>query len=184
MIFLLFALDQWGGALASAYLPSSAFTNILVAGMTAFAIIILFAFGRPHRLLSGPAFWLVVTLFIYAFVSIFWVSVPGKAMAIWSVNFQYLVVFILGAPLLIQEVDDLEVPMRALLLLGTPFIFCLNFMLEWGYRGFHREWRGHAPAARSRAVWRLHDDPRRSVRPQTWLLGRAAYCSVSCWERF
>ncbi|MEM8949944.1 MAG: O-antigen ligase family protein [Pseudomonadota bacterium] len=136
MIFLLFALDQWGFALASAYLGSSAFTNILVAGMTAFAIIILFVFGRPHRLLSGPAFWLVVTLFIYAFVSIFWVSVPGKAMAIWSVNFQYLVVFILGAPLLIQDVDDLEVPMRALLLLGTPFIFCLNFMLEWGYRGF------------------------------------------------
>lgn len=136
MIFLLFALDQWGFALASGYLPSSAFTNYLVAGMTAFAIIVLFMFGKPHRLLGGPAFWLVVTLFCYAFVSTIWVTVPGKAMSIWAVNFQYLVVFILGAPLLIQEIDDLEVPMRALLLLGTPFIFCLNFMLEWGYRGF------------------------------------------------
>ncbi len=136
MIFLLFALDQWGFALASGYLPSSAFTNYLAAGMTAFAIIVLFMFGKPHRLLSGPAFWLVIALFIYAFISTFWVSVPGKALSIWAVNFQYLVVFILGAPLLVQEVDDLEVPMRALLLLGTPFIFCLNFMLEWGYRGF------------------------------------------------
>ncbi len=136
MIFLLFALDQWGFALASGYLPSSAFTNYLAAGMTAFAIIILFMFGKPHRLLSGPAFWLVVALFTYAFMSTLWVTVPGKALSIWAVNFQYLVVFILGAPLLIQEIDDLEVPMRALLLLGTPFIFCLNFLLEWGYRGF------------------------------------------------
>lgn len=136
MIFLLFALDQWGFALASGYLPSSAFTNYLVAGMTAFAIIILFMFGKPHRLLGGPAFWLVVALFTYALMSTLWVTVPGKALSIWAVNFQYLVVFILGAPLLIQEIDDLEVPMRALLLLGTPFIFCLNFMLEWGYRGF------------------------------------------------
>ncbi|MGI9485796.1 MAG: O-antigen ligase family protein [Geminicoccaceae bacterium] len=136
MIFLLFALDQWGFALASGYLPSSAFTNYLAAGMTAFAIVILFMLGKPHRLLSGPAFWLVVALFTYAFMSTLWVTVPGKALSIWAVNFQYLVVFILGAPLLIQEIDDLEVPMRALLLLGTPFIFCLNFLLEWGYRGF------------------------------------------------
>ncbi|MDH3664296.1 MAG: hypothetical protein OEU92_30510, partial [Alphaproteobacteria bacterium] len=63
MIFLLFALDQWGFALASAYLPSAAFTNYLAAGMTAFAIVILFMFGKPHRLLSGPAFWLVLALF-------------------------------------------------------------------------------------------------------------------------
>lgn len=137
MIFLLFALDQWGFALASGYLPSAAFTNYLAAGMTAFAIVILFMFGKPHRLLSGPAFWLVLALFSYAFLSTFWVTVPGKAMGIWAVNFQYLVVFILGAPLLIQEIDDLEVPMRALLLLGTPFIFCLDFLLNWGYRGFY-----------------------------------------------
>lgn len=136
MIFLLFALDQWGFALASGYLPSSAFTNYLAAGMTAFAIIILFMFGKPHRLLSGPAFWLVLTLFTYAFVSTSWVPVPDKAMALWAVSFQYLIVFLLGAPLLVQDIEDLEVPMRALLLLGTPFIFCLNFMLEWGYRGF------------------------------------------------
>ena len=137
MIFLLFALDQWGFALASGYLPSAAFTNYLAAGMTAMAIVILYMFGKPHRFLSGPAFWLVVALFSYAFMSIYWVTVPGKAMGIWAVNFQYILVFILGAPLLIQEIDDLEVPMRALLLLGTPFIFCLDFMLDWGYRGFY-----------------------------------------------
>ena len=136
MIFLLFALDQWGSALAGGLLPGDAFTNILAAGMTAFAIIILFMFGRPHRLLGGTAFWLVLALFGYAFLSTMWVTVPGKALSIWAVNFQYLVVFVLGAPLLIQDIDDLEVPLRALLLLGTPFIFCLNFMLEWGYRGF------------------------------------------------
>ncbi|MGI9508879.1 MAG: O-antigen ligase family protein [Geminicoccaceae bacterium] len=137
MIFLLFALDQWGFALASGYLPGAAFTNYLAAGMTAMAIAILFMFGKPHRFLGGPAFWLVIALFSYALLSTYWVTVPDKAMGIWAVNFQYLVVFILGAPLLIQEVDDLEVPMRALLLLGTPFIFCLTFMLDWGYRGFY-----------------------------------------------
>lgn len=136
MIFLLFALDQWGFALASGYLPSAAFTNYLAAGMTALAIVILFMFGKPHRFLSGPVFWLVVALFSYALVSILWVTVPGKALGLWGVSFQYLVVFLLGAPLLIQDIEDLEIPMRALLLLGTPFIFCLNFLLEWGYRGF------------------------------------------------
>lgn len=136
MIFLLFALDQWGSAFAGSILPST-FTNYLAAGMTAFAIIILFMFGRPHRLLSGPAFWLVLALFGYAFLSIFWVSVQGKALSIWAVNFQYLIVFILGAPLLIQEIDDLEIPLRALLLLGVPLLFGLNFLLEWGYRGFY-----------------------------------------------
>lgn len=137
MIFLLFALDQWGLARAGGILPSGAFTNYLAAGMTAFGIVVLFMFGRPHRLLSGTAFWLVVTLFAYAFVSTFWVTVPDKAMGIWAVNVQYVLVFILGAPLLIQEIDDLEAPLIALLLLGTPLIFCMNFLLEWGYRGFY-----------------------------------------------
>jgi len=136
MIFLLFALDQWGSALGGGLIPPGAFTNFLVAGLTAFAVVVLFVFGRPNRFLNGPAFWLVCTLYVYAFVSIMWVSVPDKALAIWSVNFQYLVVFLLAAPLLIQETDDLEVPMQALLLLGTPFIFCINFLLDWGYRGF------------------------------------------------
>lgn len=137
MILLLFALDQWGAAVAGGLLPSGAFTNYLVAGMTAFAVVILFIYGKPHRLLSGLAFWLVLALFSYAFLSIAWVSVPDKALEIWSVNFQYLVIFLLVAPLLIQNVDDLDTPMRALLLLGTPLLFCLNFLLEWGYRGFY-----------------------------------------------
>ena len=137
LIFLLFALDQWGAARAGGYLPSEAFTNYLVAGLTVLAVIILFLYGRPHRLLGGPAFWMVLALFVYAFVSISWVTVPGKAMDLWSVNFQYLVIFLLAAPLLVQDVDDLKEAMLALLLLGTPLLFCFNFLLEWGYRGYY-----------------------------------------------
>ena len=48
----------------------------------------------------------------------------------------YLLVFLCGAPLLVQAFDDIEEPMRAFLLLGTPLVFCMNFLLEWGYRGF------------------------------------------------
>lgn len=136
MIFLLFALDQWGFALASAYIPSAAFTNYVAAGMTAFALVVLFLFGKPHRLLSGPAFWLILALYIYAFISTTWVPVYGKAMDIWGVNFQYLIVFLCGAPLLVQDIDDVDVSLRALLLIGTPFVACLNFLLEWEFRGF------------------------------------------------
>lgn len=135
MVFLLFALDQWGAALASGFIPTSAFTNYVAAGMTAFAIIVLFLFGRPHRLLSGPAFWTILALFVYAFISMTWVSVPGKAAGVWAVNFQYLIVFLCGAPLLVQDIDDVDVMMRALLLIGAPFVACLDFLLEWGYRG-------------------------------------------------
>ncbi len=137
LIFLLFALDQWGAARAGGFLPSGAFTNYLVAGLTILAVIILFLFGKPHRFLGGPAFWMVLTLFAYAFVSIAWVTVPDKAIAIWSVNFQYLVIFLLAAPLLVQDVDDLKEAMLALLVLGTPLLFCFNFLLEWGYRGYY-----------------------------------------------
>jgi O-antigen ligase len=137
LIFLLFALDQWGAARAGGYLPSGAFTNYLVAGLTILAVIILFLYGKPHRLLGGPAFWMVLALFIYAFASIAWVTVPDKALEIWSVNFQYLVIFLIAAPLLLQDVDDLKEAMLALLLLGTPLLFCFNFLLEWGYRGYY-----------------------------------------------
>ncbi|NJO38976.1 MAG: hypothetical protein HC871_16965 [Rhizobiales bacterium] len=136
MVFMLFALDQWGSALAGGVIPPGAFTNYLAAGMIAFGVIILYIFGRPQRFLGGPAFWLVLALFVYAFVSIAWVTVPAKALDIWSSSYPYLVVFLVAAPLLVQEIDDLDLPLRALLLLGTPFIFCLNFLLEWGYRGF------------------------------------------------
>ncbi len=136
MILLMFALDQWGFALASGYLPSAAFTNYLVAGMTALAILLLYLFGRPHRFLSGPAFWLVLFLYLYAFITLSWVTVPGKAAEIWIANVPYLLVFLCGAPLLVQDIDDIDVPLRAFLLLGAPFVFCLNFLLEWGYRGF------------------------------------------------
>ncbi|MEZ5931567.1 MAG: O-antigen ligase family protein [Alphaproteobacteria bacterium] len=136
MVFLLFALDQWGSALAGGIIPSGAFTNYLAAGMTALGVILLFIFGRPQRFLGGTAFWLVLAIYVYAFVSTFWVPVPDKAAVQWLANSPYLVVFLVAAPLLVQEIDDLEEPLRALLLLGTPFIFCLNFLLEWGYRGF------------------------------------------------
>lgn len=136
MILLMFALDQWGFALASGYLPTAAFTNYLVAALTAFAIIVLYMFGKPHRFLGGPAFWLVVALYVYAFMSIAWVSVPGKAIDLWLSSVPYLLVFLCGAPLLVQASDDIEEPMRAFLLLGLPLVFCMNFFLEWGYRGF------------------------------------------------
>jgi len=57
-------------------------------------------------------------------------------MEIWSVEFYYLVVFLCLAPLLVQNIDDVDVSLRALLLIGTPFLACLDFLLEWGYRGF------------------------------------------------
>ena len=44
-------------------------------------------------------------------------------------------IFLLAAPLSVQAVDDLEEAMLALLVLGTPLLFCFNFLLEWGYRG-------------------------------------------------
>ena len=69
MIFLLFVLDQWGLALAPGIVSTGTFANDLVAGMAAFAVIVLFLFGRPHRVLSGPAFWLVIALFVYAFMA-------------------------------------------------------------------------------------------------------------------
>jgi len=136
MILLMFALDQWGFALASGYLPTAAFTNYLVAALTALSILILYMFGKPHRFLGGTAFWLVVALYAYAFISISWVSVPGKATELWMSSIPYLLVFLCGAPLLVQAFDDIEEPMRAFLLLGTPLVFCMNFLLEWGYRGF------------------------------------------------
>lgn len=136
MIFFVFALDQWGSALASGYLPSETFTNYLAAGMIAFSIFLLYLLGTPHRFLGGPAFWLVFALFAYSLISVLWAAAPDQMMAVWSVNFQYLIVFLLGAPLLVQHPDDVEEPVRAFLLLGVPFVFCLNFLLEWGYRGF------------------------------------------------
>ena len=44
-----------------------------------------------------------------------------------------------------------------------------------GLSRLHRQWRGGAPAARSRAVRRLHDDRRRAVRPEAQLLGDPAH---------
>jgi hypothetical protein len=136
MILLMFALDQWGSALASGYLPTEAFTNYLVAALTALSIFVLYMFGKPHRFLSGPAFWLVIALYVYAFISMSWVTVPAQAMDLWSSSLPYLIVFLCGAPLLVQSIDDIEEPLKAFLLLGIPLIFCMNFFLEWGYRGF------------------------------------------------
>ena len=136
LVFFMFALDQWATATASRYLPSTEFTNYLVAGLIGLAALNLFVFGGARRIFNGPAFSLVFALYLYAFISVSWSPAGDKALEIWQSNYPYLVLFLGISIIIIQNVEDAEEFLKAILIFGLPFLFMLNFILEWQLRSF------------------------------------------------
>lgn len=86
--------------------------------------------------------------FAYALLAASWSSDPASSFMVW-LNFQkYLVVFILGAHLVVRDREDLGVALREIALVWTPYLTLVLFAGNWGARGViskvatDHEWEG------------------------------------------
>ncbi|MDB4734004.1 O-antigen ligase family protein [Planctomycetota bacterium] len=86
--------------------------------------------------------------FAYALLAASWSSDPGASALVWLSFSKYLVVFILGAHLVVRDRADLGVALREIALVWTPYLALVLFAGRWGARGVismlasDHEWEG------------------------------------------
>ncbi len=86
--------------------------------------------------------------FAYALLAVTWSSDPASSFMVWLNFLKYLVVFILGAHLVVRDREDLGVALREIALVWTPYLTLVLFAGHWGARGIisrvasDHEWEG------------------------------------------
>ena len=86
--------------------------------------------------------------FAYALLAVTWSSDPASSFMVWLNFLKYLLVFILGAHLVVRDREDLGVALREIALVWTPYLTLVLFAGHWGARGIiskvasDHEWEG------------------------------------------
>lgn len=106
-------------------------------------------FGVRAALLDRSAFLGAAGLFFaYALLAAAWSSDPAASVGVWLSFSKYLLVFVLGAHLVVRSEEDLRVALREIALVWTPYLALVLFTGEWGARGVisaipaDHEWEG------------------------------------------
>lgn len=134
-VLCMFGLEQWGQANTTFFSSHQTATNFLVGGILLFGLALQFARRGLNVLQGYPSIgWLILVLYLYAFISTQWVSRPDISMALWESRWPYLVTMLLLGPLLIVEESDLHRASIALVLMGGTLSFFLLFFVKWEAR--------------------------------------------------
>jgi hypothetical protein len=134
-VICMFGLEQWGQASGSTLAGHQAFTNIAIG-----SIVIV---GIGMRLLRGPTlvarlpstYWLVASLFTYAFLSILWTPDPSGAFDNWQRSYLYVITIVLATPLLCTAREDFVTALRWVVVIGGSICVAVLFFGHWGHRG-------------------------------------------------
>lgn len=134
-VLCMFGLEQWGQATTTFFSYHQTYTNLLIGGILLLGLSLQFA-RRGLGIVKGypPIGWLVLALFLYAFVSTQWVSRPDISMALWESRWAYIVTMLVLAPLLVTRNDDLRQASIALLVMGGTLSGLLLFFVKWEAR--------------------------------------------------
>lgn len=91
----------------------------------------------PRRALADRAGFLcaAAAYFAYALVAASWSTEPVASAKVWLSFSKYLVVFVLGAHLVVRDEADLGVALREIAWVWTPYLALVLFAGEWGARG-------------------------------------------------
>lgn len=134
-VLCLFGLKQWGQS-SSALIGQYPLLTNYALGVITFVAVLRAAFKRGCLFCRfPPAFVLTVCLLLYAILTLTWSLDLDSGLAAWASSSPYLVIIILLAPLLINDLDDLKTAFTWTMVVGGSLCFLAVLFGNWGYRG-------------------------------------------------
>jgi hypothetical protein len=135
-VLCIYGLKQWGQNTSALLVQHRTATNLLVGALVLAAIAIL-AFSKNGRLDSRmPTNWkLVMTLYVYAFMTLFLGPDLDSSLLAWTLQWPYIVTFVLLAPFLLNKMDDVRIALGAAVCIGGAICALALFAGNWGPRG-------------------------------------------------
>ncbi len=132
---LLFGLEQWGQAKIPILAVNSSFTNYIIGSIVAAALVVQFL-KRKIKIGDYPgAGYLVAFLFLYAYASSIWAPNVEVSAAQWRKAWPYIITFVIFAPLLISDTQEIEKMLETFIVLGFILTVLLLFTVTWENRG-------------------------------------------------
>jgi len=130
----MFGLEQWAQASEAFFLLHQSFTNLTIGCVIVFGLIINLIKSRPIFANYPPVGWLILLLFLYAFISASWAPRPDLSYEVWAKAWPYIITFVVLAPLLITRLPDLEPVFLLIIVMGGVLALLLTFGVEWHFR--------------------------------------------------
>lgn len=136
-VICLYGIKQWGMASSEFLLKNSKIANFGVAIIVVLGIIRLWRSGAGfYYAKKMPAAWVLgLILYLYAFVSLWWGPNPSQALEVWGLEYPYMLVIAVLAPILVTDLDDIYPMVNWTMLVGSIIGILLVFKANWGGRG-------------------------------------------------
>jgi hypothetical protein len=134
-VICLFGLKQWGEDASPLLAQYPLLTNVAI-GLITLVAVLRAAFKRSCLFCRlPPTLICTICLFLYALVTLTWSLDLEDGLATWASSSPYLIVVILLAPLVIDDLDDLRLAFGWTLILGGSLCFLAVVFGNWGFRG-------------------------------------------------
>ncbi|HVP32973.1 MAG TPA: O-antigen ligase family protein [Steroidobacteraceae bacterium] len=134
-VLILFGLKQWGQN-ASPWLAQYPLLTNVAIGVVTLVAVLRAAFKRGCLFCSmPPAEICAIGLFLYALVTLTWSLDLESGLANWVYVAPYLIVVVLMAPLVVDDLEGLRTTFVWTALLGGGLCFLAVVFGTWGYRG-------------------------------------------------
>jgi hypothetical protein len=134
-VLCLFGLKQWGQTASPLIAQYPLLTNVAI-GVVTFVAVLRAAFKRSCLLCRvPPAEIFTIGLFLYALVTLTWSLDLDSGLASWAYAGPYLIVLVFLAPLVLDDLADLETAFVWTMLLGGILCFLAVVFGNWGWRG-------------------------------------------------
>jgi hypothetical protein len=133
-VICLFGIEEWAQGSDPFFLRHHVLTNLAIGGLVMLGLAVQI-FRR--RLFSGSGRKLtawVCLLFAYALVSALWAPRVDLSLNEWAVNWPYLVLEIILAPMLLCRLEDFRDGIATIAILGTALTVLLLYTVKWEYR--------------------------------------------------
>lgn len=138
-VLCMFGLEQWGQATHPFFAQHQTFTNYLVGGVLLLALSVKFIKRDAALANYPPVGWLVLSFFLYAFASTIWAPHPDVSLNIWMSRSPYVLTIIVLTPLVISSTRDLQIALKALVVVGTFLTVLLLVFVSWESRAIVTE---------------------------------------------
>jgi O-antigen ligase len=134
-VLCLYGLKQWGQSSTTFLSDHRQITNYAVFFIALLGLIRA-ASKRSCILCRIPtAAWLILALFLYAFLSLIWCPDPTKSLEQWGIAGPYIFTIAILAPFLFTDLDDAGVAFTWTLLTGGAICILVLAFGKWGDRG-------------------------------------------------